>query len=266
VVLFSLFFSVDEYASGPAVVRVEGRRMVTATAQGPIESLEVRPGQWVDEGAVLVRMSATDEATELGRATRDLELQMVRALVDPTDGATRGAVSTLRSRRDAARNAVEAKTLRAPSAGIVSDVRVRPGQHVVPGDVLCAVVPREALDVSLVAMLPADYRPMLGAGLAMRFELDGFRYEYADVTVEEVSAEAVGTAEVQRFLGGERADTVRLDPGGKVLVSGRLPARTFVSDGQPFGYFDGLTGTAEVRVRREPIVVTLVPALRRVFR
>ena len=58
---------------------------------------------------------------------------------------------------------------------------------------------------------------------------------------------------------------VRLDPGGKVLVTAKLPTASFVSEGRPYGYFDGLTGTAEIRVRREPIIVTLIPALRQVF-
>ena len=76
------------------------------------------------------------------------------------------------------------------------------------------------------------------------------------------TAEAVGPAEVQRLLGQERSDAVALDPGAKVLVMAQLPAATFSSEGQPYGYFDGLTGHAEVRVRSEPILVTLIPALR----
>jgi multidrug efflux pump subunit AcrA (membrane-fusion protein) len=264
--LFTLFFSVDEYASGPAVVRVDGRRMITTSASaGVVDELTVRPGQGVTRGAMLVRLNATDELVELARATDEFELQLARQLVDPNDGVAKQTLSSLRARREAAKNNVESRTLRAPFAGTISDVRVRPGQHVTPGEVLCALVPVDAKTVSLVAMVPADYRPMLKSGLKMRFELDGFKYEYADVEVQEVSAEAVGTSEVMRFLGNERGDAVRLDPGGKVLVTAKLPTASFVSEGQPYGYFDGLTGTAEIRVRREPIIVTLIPALRQVF-
>jgi membrane fusion protein (multidrug efflux system) len=263
--LFSLFFSVDEYASGPAVIRVEGRRVMTATAPGPVESLEVRAGQKVAVGDVLLRMAASDETAELARATQEYDLGLVQYLVDPHDAAAKAQLSAIRGRRDAAKNAVEAKTVRATIAGVVSDVRARPGQPVVAGEVLCAIVPKEATGVSLVALVPADYRPMLRAGLEMRFELDGFRYEYADVKVEEVSSEAVGPTEVNRLLGTERDGSVKIEPGGKVFVTGKLPASTFTSEGEPYGYFDGLTGTAEVRVRREPIIVTLIPALRRVL-
>jgi membrane fusion protein (multidrug efflux system) len=262
--LFSVFFNVDEYATGPAVVRLDGRRMITATVAAPVESLAVNPGQWVEPGDVLVRFVATEEVTELARATAEFDLSLVRLLADPTDGVAKQTLASLRARRESARNAVDMKTVRATAAGMVSDVRVRPGQPVTPGEVLCAIVPKNAQQVSLVAMVPAEYRPMLKSGLKMRFELDGFRYEYADLDVEEVSVEAVGPAEVQRFLGHERADAVRLDAGGKVFVTAKLPASTFVSEGHPYGYYDGLTGTAEVRVRSEPIIVTLIPALRRV--
>ena len=260
--LFISLFNVDEYATGPAVVRVDGRRMITATSPATVEGVEVRPGQLVDIGTVLVRMYNVEENNELTRASREFDLQLVRMLRDPSDVAAKQALATLRAQRDQAKNVVESRTVRAEVQGYVSDVRVRPGQHVNAGEVLLAVAPKGSAQVSLVSMVPADYRPMLKDGLKMRFELDGFRYEYSDLVVTDVSAEAVGPTEVQRFLGQERADAVVLDPGAKVLVTARLPAATFTSEGQPYGYFDGLTGTAEIRVRSEPILVTLVPALR----
>ena len=260
--LFISLFNVDEYATGPAVVRVDGRRMITATTPATVEGVEVRPGQFVDVGTVLVRMYNTDEANELARATREVDLQLVRMLRDPNDVAVKTSLATLRAQRDQAKNTVDSRTVRAEVPGYVSDVRVQNGQHVNAGEVLLAVAPKGSAQVSLVSMVPADYRPMLKDGLKMRFELDGFKYEYSDLVVTDVSAEAVGPTEVMRFLGQERSDAVQLDPGAKVLVTARLPAATFTSEGQPYGYFDGLTGVAEVRVRSEPILVTLVPALR----
>ena len=260
--LFISLFNVDEYASGPAVVRVDGRRMITATSPATVETVEVKPGQLVDVGTILVRMYNVDENNELVRASREFDLQLVRMLRDPNDVGVKQSLATLRAARDQAKNVVDSRTVRAEVQGYVSDVRVRPGQHVNAGEVLLAVAPKGSAQVSLVSMVPADYRPMLKSGLKMRFELDGFRYEYSDLTVTDVSAEAVGPTEVQRFLGQERADAVQLDPGAKVLVTASLPAATFTSEGQPYGYFDGLTGTAEIRVRSEPILVTLIPALR----
>jgi membrane fusion protein (multidrug efflux system) len=259
--LFICLFSVDEYAAGPAVVRVEGRRMLTATAPGTVEGIEVKPGQWVEVGALLIRMYNVDESNELARAKNEFDLQIIRMLRDPNDPSVKQTLANARVQKEQARNVVESREIRATVAGYVSDVRVRLGQRVNSGDVLLAVAPKDA-KVSLVAMVPADYRPMLKSGLKMRFELNGFRYEYADLNVDEVAAEAVGPSEVQRFLGNERADAVILDPGAKVLVSATLPSATFTSEGQPYGYFDGLTGNAEVCVRSEPLLVTLVPFFR----
>lgn len=253
---------VDEYAQGPAVVRIDGRRMVTATSPATVETVEVKPGQWIEAGAVLSHMVDQDERNELVRATNEFELQLARMLRDPNDPVAKQTLAALRSRKDQAKNVVESRTLRAPVSGYVSDVRVRVGQHVNPGDVVAAVAPKDAGAASLVVLLPAEYRPMLRQGQKLRFELDGFRYEYADLAVLDVSAEAIGPLEVQRFLGQDREGAVALTPGAKVLVTAKLPASSFTSEGKPYGYFDGLTGSAEVRVRREPILVTLVPALK----
>ena len=130
--LFSVFFDVDEYASGPAVVRLDGRRMITATVAAPVESLAVTPGQWVEPGDVLLRLVATDEVTELARATAEFDLSLVRLLADPNDSVAKQTLASLRARRESAKNAVESKTVRANAAGMVSDVRVRPGQPVTP--------------------------------------------------------------------------------------------------------------------------------------
>jgi membrane fusion protein (multidrug efflux system) len=263
--VFSLLFTVDEYASGPAVLRIDGRRAVTAAVQGAVESLDAHPGQTVRIGDPLVRLYAHDEESELERARSEYELALVHYLVDPNDAAVKQQLSAVKSRRDVAKNALDAKTVRATVAGTVSDVRVKPGQPVSPGEVLCAVVPANVDTVSLVALVAADYRPMLERGLAMRFELGGFRYEYADLSVSDISSEAIGPAEAARILGREHDGAVQVESGGKVLVSATLPASTFVSQGESYRYFDGQTGTAEVRIRREPILVTLVPALRKVF-
>lgn len=262
---FVSLFSVDEYAAGPAVVRVDGRRMISASSSAIVHDVLVTAGQVVKAGTVLVKMQNTEEAKELARATSEFDLQLIRMLRDPSDTSVRQSLATLRAAKEQAKNTVENRTVVSQFDGVVSDVRVRAGQHVNAGEILLALAPKGRSQMSLIAIVPADYRPMLKTGLKMRFELDGFRYEYADLSVSDVSAEAVGTTEVQRLLGQEKSDAVHLDPGAKVLVSAPLPTTTFTSDGQPYGYFDGLTGLAQIRVRSEPILVTLVPALRRIL-
>ena len=50
--------------------------------------------------------------------------------------------------------------------------------------------------------------------------------------------------------------------GPVVFVYARLPSETFESGGRTYAYHDGILGTAEVQVRSEPILLTLVPGLK----
>ena len=266
VVAFFVFIAVvgvDDYASGPVVIRVDGRRLLTAASATAVDAVSVTAGTWVESGREVVRMKDDDERNELVRAEKDFDNQMLRVLRDPSDQAAKEGLTSLRAKRDQAKNAVESRVIRAPVAGWVSDVRVTVGQHVNAGEVLLAVTAPGEARVSAVAMVPASFRPMLQRGSQMRFELEGFAFDYTDVAASEVSAEAVGAKEVLRLLGQEKSDSVHLDPGAHVLVTAKLSAATFASEGQSYAFFDGLTGTAEIRVRREPILVMLVPALRK---
>jgi hypothetical protein len=105
---------------------------------------------------------------------------------------------------------------------------------------------------------------MVRSGQKLRLEISGFRYAYRELTVEAIGDEVVGPEEARRYLGPEVADSVQLG-GPVVLVRAKLPARTFNSEGRVFSYHDGMHGTAEVRVRTEPILLTLVPGLKVIF-
>src|SRR4051794_33643125 len=52
--LFTLFFEVDEVASGPSVVRIEGATSVTAPRAGLVSAVNVLRGARVHRGDVLV--------------------------------------------------------------------------------------------------------------------------------------------------------------------------------------------------------------------
>ena len=108
--------------------------------------------------------------------------------------------------------------------------------------------------------MPGSYRPALKPGMAVRFEVAGYRYAYQHVTVDSVGDEVVGPAEAQRYLGTAQADSVAL-PGPVVVVKARLP-RTFEAEGGTFRYHPGMQGKAEIRVSSEPILLVLVLALK----
>jgi len=258
--LFSAAATVSEYAEGPALVRAEGRMDLTSVSGGTVVAVEVQPGQRVASDQVLVRFYVAHEAQELERLNREFELQLIKLMREPTDEGARAALSSLRAQRDQAQARLDERTVKAPQAGIVSDVRIRPGQLLQPGDMIVSLVAAHA-PFSVVGLLPAQYRPLVRAGMTMRLELSGFKYSYRDLVIDAVGDEVVGPAEARRYLGQELGDTVPID-GPVVLVRARLPTQTFMSEGRKFRYYNGVPGIVEVRVRTRTLLTTIIPALR----
>ncbi len=261
--IFSTLATINEYATGPAVVRVQGRTDLTAKSPGTVASVDVVPGQRVYPGMVLVRMYTAQEAAELDRLNKELELQTIKTLRDPADKIARQALTSLLAQRDLAEEHLEERMVRAPHTGAVSDVRIRPGQALNMGETVLSLY-NEQTRFTLVAMLPGRYRPMLKPGMSVRLELAGFKYIYQNLKIENVGNEVVGPTEIRRFLGQELSDTVAVTEP-VVVVTARLPQSTFIADGRTFGYYEGMQGSADARVRAESVLVTLVPGLKALF-
>ena len=174
---------------------------------------------------VLVTLYLADRAAELERLNREFDLQMIKFLRDPADQAARSSLTTLRAERQLAQTRLEEQWLKAPHSGIVSDIRIRPGQHLTPGDPVLSLLGDDMRWV-VIAMLPGHARPLLQSGTQMRLELAGYRYAYRDVAIQSVGDEIVGPAEVRQYLGQEIADAVPVT-GPAVLVKAQLPSNTF---------------------------------------
>jgi membrane fusion protein (multidrug efflux system) len=260
---FGVFGWISEYASGPAVVRAEARLEVTALASGRVTSVEVRPGQRVKEGQVLVRFFAGLEQASLERFNQEFELHLMRRMRNLSDEGASQALSTLRAEKELAQFQLEQRVVRAPQAGVVSDVRIRRGQHLTEGEVVVSLVQRDS-PLEVIAMLPGGSRPLLSKGGMMRLELQGFPYQYQELLIDEVGDELVGPGEVRRYLGPELAESLTVN-GAVVLVRAHAPSRYFEAEGKQLAYVDGMLGTAHARVRSERIVTTLVPGLKALF-
>jgi membrane fusion protein (multidrug efflux system) len=130
--LYCVVGTVDEYAAGPAVVQMEGKVDLTSPGAGLVSTVLVKNGQSVQAGQELVTLVSVEEAATLARLRQEFELQLVRYLKDPSDGAARQALTSLRAEQELAQARLGARALRAPSAGIVTDVRVQPGQYLSP--------------------------------------------------------------------------------------------------------------------------------------
>jgi biotin carboxyl carrier protein len=262
-VLYCTFGTIHEYAIGPAVVWISGRSYVTAIVPGTVSRIEVKPGERVEAGRLLVTFVSTVEVADLRRIDQEFEIQLVRSLRDPADQAARAAIAALRTQRDVAAARLEQHSIRAPQAGIVGDIRIRPGQLLQPGEIVLTLVGDEGR-CSVQAVLPAQYRPQLRPGMSLRFEVSGYSYAYQELTITSVGAQIIGPNEVKRFLGQEIEDTMQVE-GPVVVVEASPCAPTFVVDDQAFEFYHGMSGVAEARVRTQRILVSLMPALRVFF-
>jgi biotin carboxyl carrier protein len=258
---FLALASIDQYAAGPAVVRADGRTDVTARATGTVARIAVAPGEPVVAGQLLLELDDAGEAAELARVESELELALAQRLREPEDRAVEARLQGLRAARDLAAARRAARSVRAPHGGVVGELRARLGRQVAPGEVLLSLSAAGG-ELSVVVMFPGHHRPLLRPGMPLRLELDGHRHAYQRLTIERVSAEAVGPAEARRVLGAEIGDVVPLSTP-VVFATARLPAgATFGGDGGRFPYHEGQRGTGEVRVRSERVLGALVPGLR----
>ncbi|MFO0574288.1 MAG: HlyD family efflux transporter periplasmic adaptor subunit [Polyangia bacterium] len=261
--LFAAFAKINRYASGPALVVMEGRSEVHATLAGTVATIDTPPGTRVRAGDAMLHFDATLEMHELTRMESEFNLLLVRTMQNPADQNARQDLSRVRAQRDLAAARKEERVLRAAAAGIVSDIRVRPGQHVEPGDVLLSVVGKDAR-FHLRAFLAGHCRPQLRPGQELRFELVGYRYHRLLLKIDKVADEVIGPQIARRYLPAGSADSLALS-GPVVLVQAQLLDQHFSVDRHSFAYYEGMHGTAEARVEAQSLLITLIPALRALF-
>ena len=259
--IFLVVGRIDQFSSGAAVIRTSGRSEVSAGISGTVVAVEVSAGQRVRRDQILARLDDAGEADELERLERELNTQLRNRLLDPGDAAAAAAVRTLRSSVQSARSRRERRLIRAPRDGAVSDVRIRVGQHLNPGDLVVSLL-EDSTRLKVVALLPGADLPQLRPGMALRLELSGYRYAYQLVVIESVGDEVIGPAEARRYLGGRIADGIAIN-GPVVVVEASLPSTTFEADDKVYEYHDGMLGLAEARVRSRRIIEALIPQLER---
>ena len=259
--LFVSFGKLSTYSAGPAIIRSTARTEITARSAGNVTTVSLAPGQRIDKGAVIARLDDTNQQAAVDRLDREWETQLRSHMLDLSDAAAESALGGLRLERDGARTALEERLVRSTTSGVVTDIRVRPGQLIAPGDIVAAIDAGEG-GLEVFALLPGEDRPQLSPGMSLRLELAGYRYTYQSVEIESVSSDVISPNEARRVLGAEVADSLPL-AGPVVVVRGRLAGTDFEVDGRTFHYHDGMLGLAEVRIRSERIIFALIPGARR---
>ncbi len=259
--LFSWFFHVDEYSSGPALIQRDGK-IISASVEGIVEKIPVSIGDRVKKGAILFTLGSSDQLAELRGMEKNYEQKLAAFLLDPAEPQAKSDLFTIKSAVDAQKQRVDQRIVRAPEAGRVNDLRARPGMLVRPGDLL-ATISQDNERTRIVALLPGSHRPRLKKGMMMRFEINGYKTRRIDAVVEQIGSEVIGPREAARYLGAQ-ADATPLG-GPVVLVFARLTKETFASDGQAYDYHQGMIGTAEVKIRSDRLLKIAIPALKEVF-
>ena len=101
--------------------------------------------------------------------------------------------------------------------------------------------------------------------MSLRLEITGYPYADVPTSIKIVGNQVIGPTEARRFLRPDIADSFPLT-GPVVVIEGRLTTDTFYAGAQEYRLLDGMQATAEVRVRRERILLRLIPGLRRLRR
>jgi membrane fusion protein, multidrug efflux system len=258
--IFAFTAELGEYAEGVAMVRREGRVVVTASSAGTVAAVEVRPGARVEAGQVLVRLDAAREQAAHRHAEQSYERALVEALRDPGHAGKRERLTLADATLRQAASELGARTIVAPQPGSVSDVRVRPGQALTLGDSVIAIESDDARTL-VVAVFPGHVRPLLhAADTRLLLELDGFPDARQELAVDTVADEVIGPAEALRYLGRDREGAVELH-GPVVVVEAALPDDLLVVDGERYRLFDGMQGTVEARLGTATIAELLAQTL-----
>lgn len=257
--LFAVVGRVSENATGSGIVRSHGRVVVAAPRAGLVSTVAVSVGDTVSAGQLLLTLSSGEEEASVARLSSERDATLLRYLTSPSDEGLRAGLTRLNAELQQAVARLEENRIRAPSAGVVTDMRVRPGVAVAVGDGMARLETGEK-KYSLEAAVPGAYRPLLRAGLPVTVELNGYPDAVQKLELGAVAGEVVGPEEVQRALGRSAHGSFELQ-GANVMLQVNLPA-DLTSRGRRIELYDGMVATVHVAVGRERVAEAIFPWLK----
>lgn len=207
-------------AAFDGVVESVRQAVVAAQVSGEVVELAVEAGDRVQAGQLLVRIdaraaeqSAAASAAQVQAARAALELAakdfereqrlfekgfISQAALERAEAAFKSAAAQARAllaQADAARTQSGYYVVRAPFAGVVSEVPVSLGDMAMPGRTLLTMYDPGALRVT--AAVPQSVAVRLGAGPGLRIELPSAREWVVPATVELLPSADPGTHTMQ---------------------------------------------------------------------
>jgi membrane fusion protein (multidrug efflux system) len=173
---------VEGQAAMPAIVQARRRATLSARMPASVTELPYREGQWVEAGAVVVRLDdlalrAAVAAAEAGLRAAQADLDRTKALLEKNAATPReleqmtAQGAGAEARLTAAKDSLSYAVLRAPFAGRVASRRVNLGDVANPGMPLIEIEGQGGLEV--VATVESDLAPTLRPGQRLSVLVDG---------------------------------------------------------------------------------------------
>ena len=216
---------------------------VKSKVSGDVRQINVREGEPVQAGQVLVRIDTADLEVKLAERVGALESAKAQlALAEKTRmtnqtllrqnfisqnafdnsessfNVSKGTVKSAEAQVQLARNALRDAVVTAPLSGIVAKRHVQPGEKVAFDAPLVTIV--DLRDLELQAMVPAGDVPELALGMSVELAVDGFTDRRFDGRVERISpATEPGTRAILVFVGIPNRDGLLR---GGMFATGRI--------------------------------------------
>lgn len=244
---------------------VQARRRATLSARMPasVTELPYQEGQWVETGAVVVRLDdaalrAAAAAAEAGLKAAESDLERTKALLEKGAATPReleqmtAAESGARAQLTGARDNLSYAALRAPFAGRVASRRVNLGDVVNPGMPLIEIEGQGGLE--LRATVESEIAASLRPGSRLKAVVDG---QPAPLTATVTAVAPSGDATTHRFeLKADLPEASGLRAGlfARLLIPGvtadprvTVPAAAVFERGGLTGLFVVRDGKAHLR-------------------
>jgi multidrug resistance efflux pump len=261
-VCFAVFIKVPTYSTGTAVIVFEGSTSVAATAGGTVDKVFVTANQAVKKGDALLRLNSPEELATLTQADTDWRDMQIQFLFDQSDEQVRKSLASAANNRAHALARIEARTLRAPRDGVVTNLHVKEGVAVQLGSYVLQITDEDS-EIEVLAFLPGADGPRIRVAMPLQLQLDSYTKARAIATITRVQPDAVSGVEAAKLGGDMLAESIAKDlqAGTWIAVRARLPTRTFRAENSTYNYHHGMHAKVEVKIRSKPFLVTLLPAL-----
>jgi len=250
-------------AAVPGVVQARRRAALSARIPASVTELPFREGQWVEKGAVVVRLDdaalrAALQAAEAGEKAAEADLERTRALLEKNAATPReleqmtAQAAGARAQVTGARDNLSYAALQAPFAGRLARRHVNLGDVVNPGMPLVEIEGEGGLEIQ--ATVEAPVAATLRPGTTVKAMVDG---QDAPLDATVIAVAPSGDATTHRFevkANVASAAGVRAGLFARLLVPGiaatprlTVPAAAVFARGGLSGLFVVEDGRARLR-------------------